>query len=124
MKFLLDFFDSTDCSSENIINININKKTEDGNYPLLIAIDKNDTKEVEKIMNYANENGIILNINEKNNKGMYPLLKAVMNNNIEITNLIINYAIKNDIILEINDYSNQVNLLQLRMPSSIKMMKL
>ncbi|ORY13338.1 hypothetical protein LY90DRAFT_636752 [Neocallimastix californiae] len=84
----LDDFDLINYSinnyTENIINININKKTEDGNYPLLLAIDKNDTKKVEKIMNYANENGIILNINEKNNKGMYPLLKAVINNNIEI----------------------------------------
>jgi len=90
-------------------NVEINKKDDNGNTPLLMAIIVNNIKIVQLIINYANRHNIILDINEKNIYGDYPLLRCILNVNVEMTRLIIEYAEEKKVILEINESNNSGN---------------
>jgi len=72
--------------------ININKKNDYGNNPLLYACGKNNIEIVQLLIDYANKNNIILELNEKDKDGNYPLLYACYKNNIEMVQLFINYV--------------------------------
>lgn len=86
-----------------MIILNINIKSVNGIYPLLLAVRNDDAETINLIMDYANRNDIILNINEKDNTGAYPLLLAINKNNIHIIKQLIDYSVKKDVILNINE---------------------
>jgi len=90
-------------SNDNNIILNLNRKNEEGNYPLLIACINKNMDMIQLFIDYANKNNIILNINEKNKDGKFPLLIACINKNIDMIQLFIDYANKNNIILNINE---------------------
>eukprot|EP00833_Pecoramyces_ruminatium_P008837 jgi/Orpsp1_1/1182869/evm.model.c7180000082990.1 len=50
--------------NKNVLNLN-NIKDEKGNYPLLLAIYKNNIEIVKLLIEYANQHQIILKLNEK-----------------------------------------------------------
>ncbi len=80
--------------------MNLNEKDIFGYYPLDLAINDNNTKIVQLLIEYANQHQIILELNEKGHEG-YPLLKAISENNTKIVQLLIKYAIQHQIILEL-----------------------
>jgi len=43
----------------------LNEKNKYGDYPLLVACDKNNNEMVQLLIDYAKENNIILKLNEK-----------------------------------------------------------
>ncbi|OUM67754.1 hypothetical protein PIROE2DRAFT_4705 [Piromyces sp. E2] len=88
----------------NKIPLEINDKNEEGEYPLLCAICKEQIEMVQLLISYAEQSNIILKMNEKNNNGDYPLLCASFN--IDMVQLLINYATENGITLEMNDKNN------------------
>jgi len=82
------------------IILDINKKGEDEDYPLIQAIINNNIEIARLLIEYANYNNINLVINEKDNEGDYPLLIAIEKNNMEMLESIIQYAkIKNTILI-------------------------
>jgi ankyrin repeat protein len=90
-----------DPNNNNIILNVINEQDNDGDYPLLLATEKNSIEMVNLLIDYANKNDIKLKINEKNINGSYPLLFAINNNNFEMIKILIEYIIKvNDIEIE------------------------
>jgi len=97
-KLVLKYADSDDN-----ITLKINKKNEDGVYPLLLCVFNNNIGMVKSIMNYANHNEVVLNINIQNNWGEYPLLRSIINNNLKIFKLIMNYSNENNIVMKINE---------------------
>ena len=83
------------------------KKNNDGQYPLLLAVNNENIELVQLLRNYAiyNENNIILNINEKSKfyfDNYNPLYLAKRKNNVNIIQLLSNYIEKNNIINEMN----------------------
>ena len=76
------------------------KKNKYGNFPLLKAIENNNTENVKILMKYANKNKIILNINDKNKQKLYLLVIANINNNYDIIKLLVEYS--NDHRMELN----------------------
>jgi len=85
------------------IIIDLNKKLDDQNYPLLSIIWDCKVKVVQTLIDYANQNGIVLKLNDKNNKQDYPVLRAIDYDKIEVFQLLIDYANKNGIVLNVTD---------------------
>ncbi|OUM68004.1 hypothetical protein PIROE2DRAFT_58395 [Piromyces sp. E2] len=98
-----------DKANERNIILNMNQIGVFGDYPVLWAVIKNNTKLVCLIMNYAKKKDIILELNKKDVTGNNPLLMAVSHNNIGIVQLIIEYANKHEIILEVNKKKDNEN---------------
>ncbi|ORX77848.1 hypothetical protein BCR32DRAFT_247606 [Anaeromyces robustus] len=88
------------------ISLNLNEKDQNGNYPLLLACQKENIEVVNLLFDYSNKNNIVLEMNEKNKKENFPLLACLSigcDSSIKLIKLLINYANKNNIILKIND---------------------
>jgi len=88
--------------------IRINDKNEEGNYPLLCAIDRNKNEMVDLILKYALTHHVDLEINAKNNKGHYPLLGAMYRNE-SIVKLLLSYATTKNITVELNEKDENGN---------------
>ncbi|KAL6598867.1 hypothetical protein U3516DRAFT_670697 [Neocallimastix sp. 'constans'] len=75
------------------LNLNINEKNKDGNYPLLFAAKNNNLKIIELIIEYAvSKNIIIFNIFDKIKCGENPLLYSTINDNMKILKILIDYS--------------------------------
>jgi len=96
VKLLIEY------ANQHHIILELNKKDDDGWYPLLKAISNKNIEIVQLLIEYANQHQIVLELNEKNKDGYYPLLWAIFWNNIEIIKLLIEYALQHQIILEYN----------------------
>jgi len=114
----------------NNINLNINGKDEEGNYPVLsvllydffgiildLKINSNindntynhlcdDYYIMSYIFIYSGKTNRILNLNDKNRNGDYPLLCACRNRRTNMVKMLIKYAEEHNIILNINDKNN------------------
>eukprot|EP00833_Pecoramyces_ruminatium_P005240 jgi/Orpsp1_1/1179272/evm.model.c7180000068701.1 len=64
--------------------LDINRITRYEYYPLLKAIENNNSDIVILLIDYANSHNIVLELNKKNENENYPLINAIENNNIEI----------------------------------------
>jgi len=111
---------------KNDITLEINEKNKNGDYPILLSVDRDNNEMTKLLMDYANKNSITLEINESNEKGECPLLISINNDNIEMTKLLMEYAIRNNIILDINkkDDDGVYLLLQSLNKNNHKMTKL
>ncbi|ORX53697.1 hypothetical protein BCR32DRAFT_288103 [Anaeromyces robustus] len=115
------------------ISLNLNEKDQNGNYPLLLACQKENIEVVNLLFDYSNKNNIVLEMNEKIKRkfsllaclsigcdnGDYPLLNAIKNwegdypflcacwgcfkESVKLIRLLMDYADKNNFILRIND---------------------
>lgn len=92
--------------------IDLNKKDEIGNSLLHLAINNNNDKIVEILLQhieYHNFNLLKMILNDKNKEGTYSILNATSRNNIQIVKLLIKYANRNNIILDINSQNKGRN---------------
>ena len=92
---------------KNNAKLNINKKDERGNYPILCCCRRNNIEVAKLLIHYADINNVKLTINEKNKNGGYPLLlNFEYNYGNELFQLLIDYANKNNIELDITSKDN------------------
>jgi len=97
-------------ANEEGYTIEINKKDiKYGNFPLLHASDRKDSKMIDLIINYVRKKNIILNMNGKDNNYNYPLLEATKNRNVDGVKALLNYADKNSIILRNDEKDRDSN---------------
>jgi len=80
MTMLIDY------ANDHNILLDINDKDFDGNFPLLVVANCDDTELslFHTLVSYANDHNILLNINDKNNEDCYPLLKAAFHDNDKV----------------------------------------
>jgi len=89
--------------------INLNEKTNHGDYPLLCAVKKNNIDMVKLFIDYAKASQTALILNDRNMENEGPLLCAIQNNNIKMVQLLMTYAKENNIILKINHHDKLEN---------------
>ena len=93
--------------NNNFININV--KRNNGDYPLLCAIKRNDLDMMKLFIDYVKTSQVILILNDRNMENEDPLLCAVQNNNKKMVHLLMKYAKEHHIILKMNDHTNTKN---------------
>jgi len=92
---------------DNDAKLDVNKKDEQGYYPLLYCSFKNNVEVAKLLIKYADINYITLTINERNKNGGYPLLSNFEDNySNEMFQLLIDYANKKNIVLDITSRDN------------------
>jgi len=77
---------------KNEINLNLNEKDENGNYPVLCACKNNDEKLVTLLLDCARNKNVNLKLDEKNNKGKSPLIYAREHGNKNIIKQLMEYG--------------------------------
>ncbi|ORX80484.1 ankyrin [Anaeromyces robustus] len=92
-----------DYAERNRILLDLNVTNHNDTYPLLSAIENDNTEIVKLLMDYAKRYNIKLEIKAKNKFYDYPLLLAIEKNNTKIVKLLFSYAQENGIPLEIED---------------------
>eukprot|EP00833_Pecoramyces_ruminatium_P014071 jgi/Orpsp1_1/1188103/evm.model.d7180000062461.1 len=108
------------------IELDINKKDNDGNSLLFYATKNNNTDIVQLLIEYAEHHNKIIKVNDRNKKGMYSFLNVTYHNNIEMAKLLLDYSNENEIIININKQSSNKNypLDNAIMKKSVEMIKL
>ena len=101
-----------DKSNKNGNTLNVNEKSNDGTYPMLLTTKVNNLEIIKLLIDYSYKNKIILEINEKDNDGKYPILWGIENKNVEVIKVIMDYANKNDIKLELNAKKKTLDIIQ------------
>jgi len=86
--------------------LNLNEKNEEGQYPLLLICNNNNTRMLKSLLKYAIQNNIALNLNEKDEEGQFPLLFIYKNNNIDMIKFLIFYANEYEILLKLDEEDN------------------
>jgi len=105
--------------------ININEITKYGKYPLLDAIEKNDTETVRSIMDYAKKTNTIIELNIKDEYQNSYIFKSFFKGNLDIIKLLFEYAKENNIVLNLNEkkYENYLILIAMENKNNIEIVQ-
>jgi len=88
------------------IDLKINEKNGNNEFPLTMALLKKNTEMVEDIIENADKNNIVLNLTEISGKLWDSFFTAVFTNNVKNVQLLFNYAIKNHLDIKLNSKKN------------------
>jgi len=97
VRLLIDYADKT--NTELVLN----GQNGNGDYPLLLACEKNNIEMTKLLMDYSERINVKLELNEKNKFKTYPLYLACKSDSVEMVRLLIHYATKNNIPLKFQE---------------------